>query len=79
MKKIIFILLTIFIINACDVNVDNPNTITTATFWKTEADAQYGLTLFTICFTNPEHTADGYGFVWILLQMKVLARALGQN
>lgn len=53
MKKIIFILLTIFIINACDVNVDNPNTITTATFWKTEADAQYGINAVYNMFYKP--------------------------
>lgn len=53
MKKIIFILLTVFIINACDVNVDNPNTITTATFWKTEADAQYGINAVYNMFYKP--------------------------
>jgi hypothetical protein len=53
MKKYLYILLTIFIINACDVNVDNPNTITTATFWKTEADAQYGINAVYNMFYKP--------------------------
>lgn len=31
------------ILSSCDVDVDNPNTLTQETFWKTETDAQYGV------------------------------------
>ena len=40
-------------LNACDVSVDNPNTITTATFWKTETDAQYGINAVYNMFYKP--------------------------
>lgn len=53
MKKIIYILLAVFLFNACDVTVDNPNTITTATFWKTETDAQYGINAAYNMFYKP--------------------------
>lgn len=53
MKKIVYILFALFLFNACDVNVDNPNTITTATFWKTETDAQYGINAVYNMFYKP--------------------------
>ncbi|MEN9918697.1 MAG: hypothetical protein RL662_1133 [Bacteroidota bacterium] len=43
MKKIIYIILTIFIFHSCDVDVTNPNAITTKTHWKTEKDAENGV------------------------------------
>lgn len=53
MKKIIYILFAVFLLNACDVTVDNPNTITTATFWETETDAQYGINAVYNMFYKP--------------------------
>ena len=53
MKKIIYILLVAFLMNACDVTVENPNTITTATFWNTETDAQYGVNAVYNMFYKP--------------------------
>lgn len=53
MKKLIYILFTVFLFSACDVDVDNPNTITTATFWKTEKDALYGVNSVYNMFYKP--------------------------
>lgn len=53
MKKIIYILFVAFLLNACDVTVENPNTITTATFWNTETDAQYGVNAVYNMFYKP--------------------------
>lgn len=53
MKKIIYLLFAVFLLNSCDVSVDNPNTITTATFWKTETDAQYGINAVYNMFYKP--------------------------
>lgn len=53
MKKIIYIIFAVFLFNACDVDVENPNTITTATYWKTEIDAQYGINAVYNMFYKP--------------------------
>jgi hypothetical protein len=53
MKRIIYLLFAVFLLNACDVTVENPNTITTATFWKTETDAQYGINAVYNMFYKP--------------------------
>jgi len=54
MKKYIYILFAAFLMNSCDVDVENPNTITTATFWKTEKDAQYGINAVYNYFYKPD-------------------------
>jgi len=53
MKKIIYLLFAACLLNSCSVEVDNPNTITTATFWKTEKDAQYGINAVYNMFYKP--------------------------
>lgn len=53
MKKYIYIIFAVFLFSACDVDVDNPNTITTATYWKTETDAQYGINAVYNMFYKP--------------------------
>lgn len=56
MKKYlyIFILATAFVfINGCDVEVDNPNTLTQSTFWKTQKDAEYGVNAIYNMFYKP--------------------------
>ena len=56
MKKYlyIFILATAFVfINGCDVNVDNPNTLTQSTFWKTQKDAEHGVNAVYNMFYKP--------------------------
>lgn len=53
MKKIIYIFLATFLLNACKVDVDNPNTITSTTFWKTEKDAEYGVNAIYNMFYKP--------------------------
>lgn len=54
MKKYIYILLFAgLLLTACDVDVDNPNTITNATFWKTEKDAEQGLNSVYNYFYKP--------------------------
>ena len=41
MKKVLYILSVVFLLNACDVDLENPNSITKKNYWKTETDAQY--------------------------------------
>lgn len=53
MKKFIYIFLAAFLLNACKVDVENPNTITTTTFWKTETDAEYGVNAIYNMFYKP--------------------------
>lgn len=53
MKKYLYIFLATFLANACKVDVENPNTITTATFWKTERDAEYGVNAIYNMFYKP--------------------------
>jgi tetratricopeptide (TPR) repeat protein len=53
MKKYIYILFAIFLMNGCDVDVENPNTITVPTFWQTETDAQYGVNSIYNMFYKP--------------------------
>lgn len=50
----IFILLFAFVFfNGCDVSVDNPNTLTQSTFWKTQRDAEYGVNAVYNMFYKP--------------------------
>lgn len=53
MKKLIYILIAVLAVGACKVDVENPNTITAATFWKTEKDAQYGVNAVYNMFYKP--------------------------
>ncbi|MDY9919694.1 MULTISPECIES: RagB/SusD family nutrient uptake outer membrane protein [Proteiniphilum] len=53
MKKIIYILFAVFLLNACDVSVENPNSIMRENFWKTETDAQYGINAVYNMFYKP--------------------------
>lgn len=53
MKKYVYILSLIFLVQACKVEVENPNTITANTFWKTEKDAQYGVNAIYNMFYKP--------------------------
>lgn len=54
MKKLIYILFAVFLVSACNVDVENPNTTTTATFWKSEKDAQYGINAVYNTFYKPQ-------------------------
>lgn len=53
MKKYIYILLAALMVSSCDVDVENPNTSTVPTFWKSEADAQYGVNAVYNMFYKP--------------------------
>ncbi len=54
MKKFIYILIIMLLVaSSCKVDVENPNTITAATFWKTEQDAQYGINAVYNMFYKP--------------------------
>jgi len=53
MKKIIYILFAVFLFTSCKVDVQNPNAITTATFWETERDAEYGVNAIYNMFYKP--------------------------
>ncbi|VTP95519.1 hypothetical protein [Sphingobacterium daejeonense] len=53
MKKLVYILIAAGLLSSCDVDVQNPNTITTTTFWKTEKDAQYGVNAVYNMFYKP--------------------------
>lgn len=53
MKRYITIIFAIFLFSACEVDVQNPNAITTATFWETERDAEYGVNAVYNMFYKP--------------------------
>lgn len=54
MKQFIYILIAaVLTVSSCKVDVENPNTITSATFWKTESDAQYGINAVYNIFYKP--------------------------
>ena len=53
MKKLIYILFAVVLFSACNVDVDNPNTITQATFWNSEQDAEYGINAVYNMFYKP--------------------------
>ena len=53
MKKILSILIASGLLASCNVDVENPNTITTQTFWKTPQDAQYGINAAYNMFYKP--------------------------
>lgn len=53
MKKLIYIAFAALLFSSCDVEVNNPNTITTATFWKSEKDALYGVNSVYNMFYKP--------------------------
>lgn len=55
MKKYIYLFIAIVFItiNGCDVDVVNPNTLTQATFWKNERDAEYGVNAIYNMFYKP--------------------------
>lgn len=53
MKKLIYILFVTCLLTACDVDVQNPNTLTPEKFWKTETDAQYGINSVYNMFYKP--------------------------
>ncbi len=53
MKKYIVTLLAALTLGSCNVDVTNPNTLTTGTFWLTEQDAQYGINAVYNMFYKP--------------------------
>jgi hypothetical protein len=55
MKKYLYLLIiaSSFLLNGCDVDVINPNTLTQATFWKTQRDAEYGVNAIYNMFYKP--------------------------
>lgn len=53
MKKFIYILFAACFLNACDVEVENPNSLLVDNFWKTERDAQYGVNAIYNMFYKP--------------------------
>jgi len=53
MKKLLYLLFVAGLMQGCKVDVENPNTITTATFWKTEQDALYGINATYNMFYKP--------------------------
>lgn len=56
MKKFIYIkfLFVAFVMfTGCDVSVDNPNTLTQSTYWKTQRDAEYGVNAIYNMFNKP--------------------------
>lgn len=53
MKKVLYILSVVFLLNACDVDLENPNSITKKNYWKTETDAQYGVNAIYNMFYKP--------------------------
>ena len=56
MRKNIYITIILFsslLFSGCEVNVDNPNTLTQATFWKTPRDAEYGVNAIYNMFYKP--------------------------
>ncbi len=55
MKKYLYLLMiaSTFLLNGCDVDVINPNTLTQATFWKTQRDAEYGVNAIYNMFYKP--------------------------
>jgi hypothetical protein len=53
MKKIFYLFIISTLMSACDVDVDNPNTLTTATYWKTETDAANGVNAIYNMFYKP--------------------------
>lgn len=53
MKKLINILFAACLMTSCSVEVNNPNTISTKTFWKSEKDAQFGINAAYNMFYKP--------------------------
>lgn len=53
MKKLLYILLATGLMQSCKVDVENPNTITVNTFWKTEQDALRGVNAVYNMFYKP--------------------------
>lgn len=53
MKKLLYIISATFLLSACKVDVENPNTITAGTFWKTEKDAEHGVNAIYNMFYKP--------------------------
>lgn len=56
MKKIglnLFVLWVASLLGGCQADVDNPNTLTQKTFWKTQRDAEYGVNAIYNMFNKP--------------------------
>lgn len=53
MKKLLYGLVAGAMLSSCDVSVENPNTMTSETFWKTEADAEKGVNAIYNMFYKP--------------------------
>jgi len=53
MKKLLYMFSTLCLLNACKVDVENPNSITKENFWITESDAEYGVNAIYNMFYKP--------------------------
>lgn len=55
MKKYLYLLMIAasFLLNGCDTDVVNPNTLTQATYWKNQRDAEYGVNAIYNMFYKP--------------------------
>ncbi len=62
MKKYIYILLVTLIVSSCDVEVENPNTNTVPTFWKSEKDVHHGVNAIYNMFYKPGTFTRWYWF-----------------
>ncbi len=52
-KHLIYIFSLLLLLSGCDVEVVNPNAMSTKTYWKTELDAQYGVNAVYNMFYKP--------------------------
>ncbi len=53
MKKLFYLFSILFLLNACKVDIENPNSITKENFWITESDAEYGVNAIYNMFYKP--------------------------
>ena len=67
MKKLIYILfLSALFFTSCDVDVENPNTTTVESFWKTENDAKNGINAVYNYFYKPDTFSR---WIWFRLDL----------
>lgn len=53
MKKILYTICSLCLLASCDVDVENPNSITKENFWGTESDAEQGVNAIYNMFYKP--------------------------